>query len=73
MTPSSLKNEPVGPPSGSVASRIAVAAAARGGRPWSAHAAIPLTDAPHVTTVLAWPPHTRSRAVAGLVRTAAQL
>ncbi len=40
---------------------------------WSAHAAIPLTDSPHVTTVLAWPPHTRSLAVAGLIRTAAQL
>jgi DNA-binding transcriptional LysR family regulator len=40
---------------------------------WSAHAAVPLTDSPHVTTVLAWPPHTRSRAVAGLVRTAARL
>ena len=40
---------------------------------WSAHAAVPLTDASHVTTVLAWPPHTRSLAVAGLVRTAAQL
>ncbi|WP_218579108.1 LysR family transcriptional regulator [Phytohabitans houttuyneae] len=40
---------------------------------WSAHAAIPLTDSPHVTTVLAWPPHSRSLAVAGLVRTAAHL
>ncbi|WP_212847353.1 LysR family transcriptional regulator [Actinoplanes ianthinogenes] len=40
---------------------------------WSAHAAIPLTDAPHVTTVLAWPAHSRSQAVAGLVRTAARL
>jgi DNA-binding transcriptional LysR family regulator len=40
---------------------------------WSAHAAIPLTDSPHVTTVLAWPPHTRSLAVAGLIRTAAGL
>lgn len=40
---------------------------------WSAHAAIPLTDSPHVTTVLAWPPHSRSRAVAGLVRTAGKL
>jgi DNA-binding transcriptional LysR family regulator len=40
---------------------------------WSAHSAIPLTDSPHVTTVLAWPPHTRSLAVAGLIRTAAQL
>jgi DNA-binding transcriptional LysR family regulator len=40
---------------------------------WNAHTAIPLTDAPHVTTVLAWPAHSRSRAIAGLVRTAAQL
>jgi DNA-binding transcriptional LysR family regulator len=40
---------------------------------WSAHTAVPLTDAPHVTTVLAWPPHTRSPAVAALVRTASQL
>jgi DNA-binding transcriptional LysR family regulator len=40
---------------------------------WSAHAAVPLTDASHVTTVLAWPTHTRSLAVAGLVRRAAQL
>ncbi|MDG4768376.1 LysR family transcriptional regulator [Solwaraspora sp. WMMD406] len=37
---------------------------------WSAHTAVPLTDAPHVTTVLAWLPDNRSRAVAGLVRTA---
>jgi len=40
---------------------------------WGAHAAVPLTDAPHVTTVLAWPPHSRSLAVAGLVRTATAL
>jgi len=40
---------------------------------WSAHVAVPLTDATHVTTVLAWPPHSRSPAVAGLVRTAARL
>ncbi len=40
---------------------------------WSAHAAVPLTDSPQVTTVLAWPAHSRSRAVAGLVRTAARL
>ncbi|MBL6278998.1 LysR family transcriptional regulator [Micromonospora fiedleri] len=39
---------------------------------WNAHAAVTLTDAPHVTTVLAWLPHNRSRAVAGLVRTATQ-
>ena len=40
---------------------------------WSAHAVVPLTDAPYVTTVLAWPAHSRSRAVAELVRTAAEL
>ena len=40
---------------------------------WSAHVAVPLVDATHVTTVLAWPPHSRSAAVAGLVRTAARL
>ena len=39
---------------------------------WSAHVAVPLTDAPHVTTVLAWPAHSRSHAVAGLVGTAAR-
>lgn len=33
-------------------------------------AAVPLADAPSVTTVIAWPPHSRSAAVAGLVRTA---
>ncbi|MEU3660381.1 LysR family transcriptional regulator [Streptomyces sp. NPDC032940] len=32
--------------------------------------AVPVTDAPHVTTVIAWPPHSRSAAVAGLVRAA---
>ncbi|MGW4944762.1 LysR family transcriptional regulator [Actinoplanes sp. NPDC004185] len=31
---------------------------------------VPVPDAPAVTTVLAWPPHSRSRALAGLVRTA---
>ncbi|MFF8938509.1 LysR family transcriptional regulator [Streptomyces paradoxus] len=33
-------------------------------------AAVPVPDAPTVTTVIAWPPHSRSRAVAELVRTA---
>jgi LysR family transcriptional regulator, benzoate and cis,cis-muconate-responsive activator of ben and cat genes len=33
-------------------------------------AAVPLLDAPTVTTVIAWPPHSRSRALAGLVRSA---
>ena len=35
--------------------------------------AVPVLDAPTVTTVIAWPPHSRSRAVAGLVRTATRL
>ncbi|MQA02883.1 MAG: LysR family transcriptional regulator [Streptosporangiales bacterium] len=34
---------------------------------------VPVLDAPKVTTVIAWPPHSRSRAVAGLVRTATRL
>ena len=34
---------------------------------------VPLRDAPRVTTVIAWPPHSTSAAVAGLVRTAARL
>ncbi|MFJ4898534.1 LysR family transcriptional regulator [Streptomyces sp. NPDC088727] len=36
-------------------------------------AAVPVLDAPAVTTVIAWPPHSRSRAVADLVRTATGL
>ncbi|MEU8657341.1 LysR family transcriptional regulator [Actinoplanes philippinensis] len=35
--------------------------------------AVPVVDAAPVTTVIAWPPHSRSRAVAELVRTALQL
>ncbi|MEU2350169.1 LysR family transcriptional regulator [Modestobacter sp. NPDC049651] len=35
--------------------------------------ALPVVDAPRVTTVIAWPPHSRSLAVAGLVRTATRL
>jgi len=35
--------------------------------------AVPVVDAPAVTTVVAWPPHSRSRAVADLVRTAVRL
>ena len=34
---------------------------------------VPLSDAPRVTTVIAWPPHSTSPGVAGLVRTAANL
>jgi len=37
------------------------------------HAIVPLTDAPQVTTVIAWPPHSTSTGVAALVRTAANL
>jgi DNA-binding transcriptional LysR family regulator len=36
-------------------------------------AVVPVPDAPLVTTVIAWPPHSRSRAVAALVRTALRL
>jgi DNA-binding transcriptional LysR family regulator len=44
-------------------------------RPLLSHdlAAVPLLDAPHVTTVIAWPPHSRSLALAGLVRVATRL
>ena len=37
------------------------------------HAVVPMSDAPTVTTVIAWPPLSRSQAVANLVRTAARL
>lgn len=36
-------------------------------------AVVPLTDAPRVTTVIAWPPHSTSPGVAGLVQTASRL
>ena len=36
-------------------------------------AAVPVLDAPAVTTVIAWPPHSRSLALAGLVRAATRL
>ncbi|MEU2073516.1 LysR family transcriptional regulator [Streptomyces sp. NPDC013489] len=37
------------------------------------HATVPVPDAPPVTTVIAWPPHSTSHAVAALVRTATRL
>ncbi|WP_407319239.1 hypothetical protein UQW22_02320 [Isoptericola halotolerans] len=40
---------------------------------WPQHVAIPVTDAPHATTVLAWSPHARSRALDVLRETAAGL
>lgn len=36
-------------------------------------AAVPVPDAPAVTTVIAWPPHSRSLALAALIRTATRL
>jgi DNA-binding transcriptional LysR family regulator len=36
-------------------------------------AVVPVPDAPRVTTVIAWPPHSRSQALATLVRTATRL
>ncbi|GCD48398.1 LysR family transcriptional regulator [Streptomyces paromomycinus] len=40
---------------------------------WPDHVAVPVTDAPNVTTVLAWPPNSHSPAIASLVRSAAKL
>lgn len=40
---------------------------------WPEHVAVPVVDAPNVTTVIAWPPSSRSQAVASLVRSAARL
>ncbi|MFF0157896.1 LysR family transcriptional regulator [Streptomyces sp. NPDC005263] len=40
---------------------------------WAEHAAVPLTDAPPVVTHIAWPAHSRSHVLAGLIRTATQL
>ena len=40
---------------------------------WAEHAAVPLSDAPPVVTHIAWPAHSRSLALAGLIRTATRL
>jgi DNA-binding transcriptional LysR family regulator len=40
---------------------------------WDEHAAVPLSDAPAVTTHIVWPAHSRSRILAGLIRTASRL
>ncbi len=40
---------------------------------WAKHAAVPLADAPPVVTHIAWPAHSRSLALALLVRTATRL
>ena len=39
----------------------------------SEHAVVPVVDAPRVTTVIAWPPHSTSLSLAALVRTATRL
>ncbi|MFE9747905.1 LysR family transcriptional regulator [Saccharothrix saharensis] len=40
---------------------------------WPDHVAVPVVDAPDVTTVIAWPPNSRSPEVASLIRSAAAL
>ncbi|MFG2004636.1 LysR substrate-binding domain-containing protein [Spirillospora sp. NPDC048911] len=40
---------------------------------WAEHTAVPLIDAPPVVTHIAWPPHSRSRTLAQLIRTATRL
>jgi DNA-binding transcriptional LysR family regulator len=40
---------------------------------WAEHTAVPLTDAPAVVTHIAWPAHSRSLALASLIRTATRL
>jgi DNA-binding transcriptional LysR family regulator len=40
---------------------------------WPEHVAVPVIDAPQVTTVIAWPADSRSREIASLVRTATTL
>ncbi|MEU6146807.1 LysR family transcriptional regulator [Streptomyces sp. NPDC047081] len=40
---------------------------------WTEHAAVPVTDALPVVTHIAWPAHSRSLALAGLIRTATGL
>lgn len=40
---------------------------------WPEHVAVPVVDAPEVTTVIAWPAGSRSQAIASLVRTATEL
>ncbi|MFI8320614.1 LysR family transcriptional regulator [Streptomyces sp. NPDC085529] len=40
---------------------------------WAEHTAVPLADAPPVVTHIAWPAHSRSLTLAGLIRTATRL
>lgn len=52
---------------------VAVLPESVGGQLRGGHAVVPLVDAPQVTTVIAWPPHSTSLALATLVRTAVRL
>ncbi len=40
---------------------------------WPDHVAVPLVDAPDVTTVIAWSPSSHSPAIASLIRSATEL
>ncbi|MFI8529584.1 LysR family transcriptional regulator [Streptomyces aquilus] len=40
---------------------------------WTEHTAVPLADAPPIVTHIAWPAHSRSLTLAGLIRTAVRL
>lgn len=40
---------------------------------WPEHVAVPVTDAPHITTVIAWPSRSASPRIAAPVRSAAEL
>jgi hypothetical protein len=40
---------------------------------WAEHVAVPVSDAPPVVTHIAWPAHSPSLALAGLIRTATSL
>ncbi|GAA3045463.1 hypothetical protein GCM10017562_03440 [Streptomyces roseofulvus] len=40
---------------------------------WAEHTAVPLADAPPVVTHIAWPAHSPSLTLAGLIRTATRL
>jgi len=40
---------------------------------WPEHVAIPVSDAPEVTTVIAWPAHSRSREIAAVILAATRL
>ncbi|WP_020499639.1 hypothetical protein [Sciscionella marina] len=51
---------------------LVIPASSRGWQ-WPEHVAVPVVDAPEVTTVLAWQPSSRAPELAALVRAASQL